>query len=321
MSCGELFVNLGGGGSTPPNGMLQTDAAINGSLQVVKDNLGNSSALNISTTTLSVTQASNSGIPIIKTSNGSGFNGDYSQLRLYSANGGLIVMSTSSLAFGGSGAYALLSWVVNTSLTLGDNIVINASGVSLGGGTITQNGALTIKGAGSNILSLRDSSNVEKLSVDNSGNVSGNTINATDTALGLRVGSVTVIDRGSGVRINNASGTQNVGIYYNSGTLGLQLNGSTGLLQFQGATSSFPALKRSSAILQTKLADDSAFAVHEVLSILTQKPTNSNAQKIKFGDKSPITDGALVVLGFDAQWEVEINGSSYWFAGKTSAFA
>ena len=34
-----------------------------------------------------------------------------------------------------------------------------------------------------------------------------------------------------------------------------------GLLQFGGTTSSFPALKRSSAILQVRLADDSAFAL------------------------------------------------------------
>jgi hypothetical protein len=33
-------------------------------------------------------------------------------------------------------------------------------------------------------------------------------------------------------------------------------------LQFGGTTSSFPALKRNSAVLETKLADDSAYAQH-----------------------------------------------------------
>jgi hypothetical protein len=38
-----------------------------------------------------------------------------------------------------------------------------------------------------------------------------------------------------------------------------------GLLQFGGTTASFPALKRNAAILETKLADDSAYAQHNVL--------------------------------------------------------
>lgn len=41
------------------------------------------------------------------------------------------------------------------------------------------------------------------------------------------------------------------------------------LLQFGGTTSSFPALKRSSATLEVKLADDSAYAVAKVASLQT----------------------------------------------------
>lgn len=39
-----------------------------------------------------------------------------------------------------------------------------------------------------------------------------------------------------------------------------------GRLQFGGTTSSFPALKRSSTVVETKLADDSAYAQHAALS-------------------------------------------------------
>ena len=45
---------------------------------------------------------------------------------------------------------------------------------------------------------------------------------------------------------------------------------SFGRLQFGGTTSSFPSLKRNGAILETKLADDSAYARHDVLSVYSQ---------------------------------------------------
>lgn len=44
-------------------------------------------------------------------------------------------------------------------------------------------------------------------------------------------------------------------------------------LQFGGTTSSFPSLKRSSAILQARLADDSAFTDIQVSSIITKQTT------------------------------------------------
>ena len=43
----------------------------------------------------------------------------------------------------------------------------------------------------------------------------------------------------------------------------LQIN-TSGLIQFHGTTSSFPAIKRSSTILQARLADDSAYTDLEV---------------------------------------------------------
>jgi hypothetical protein len=53
------------------------------------------------------------------------------------------------------------------------------------------------------------------------------------------------------IRAGSADG---IGILYNSGETGFSL------LQFGGTTTSFPALKRSSALIQARLADDSDFA-------------------------------------------------------------
>lgn len=39
--CESLFVNLGGGGGSIANGILQTPLALSASLQIVQDNLGN----------------------------------------------------------------------------------------------------------------------------------------------------------------------------------------------------------------------------------------------------------------------------------------
>jgi hypothetical protein len=52
-------------------------------------------------------------------------------------------------------------------------------------------------------------------------------------------------------------------LYYSDGTQWVQILAPT-LLKFMGSTSSFPALKRSSAILQARLADDTAYTDIEV---------------------------------------------------------
>ena len=57
-----------------------------------------------------------------------------------------------------------------------------------------------------------------------------------------------------------AGGTVNNFALYSNSTAPMQIGG---LFQFLGDTSSFPALKRSSAILQARLADDSAYAYFE----------------------------------------------------------
>lgn len=94
---------------------------------------------------------------------------------------------------------------------------------------------------------------------------SGYSGSSTDDA----AGGSRILASGSGglaLRASHASGT--IRFYTGSterldiGTTGNVLIG-TGLLQFLGATASFPALKRSTTTLQARLADDSAYAGFE----------------------------------------------------------
>lgn len=119
---------------------------------------------------------------------------------------------------------------------------LSTAAASLGSGTITSNGVLTIKGAGANILSLRDSSDVEKVSISNAG---------------LATFASSVATSG------------NFNLYNNWATLSATANGkmvlfdNTGVswsaLQLGGTTSAFPAIKRNAAAIDFRLADDSAY--------------------------------------------------------------
>lgn len=186
MSCGELFVNLGGGGSTPPDGMLQTAVAINGSLQVVKDNLGNSSTLNISTTLSQF--ISNGSNDILKLTDSSGIIG----IRNYITSGSVTTIKlgrltdTTIAAYlshnNGNGDFTITQGYNGANIKLivdTNSLSVSNTGVNIGSGTITNNGLLTIKGSGSNILSFRDSSNVEKASVSNTGAINSTSIDTT----------------------------------------------------------------------------------------------------------------------------------------------
>jgi hypothetical protein len=86
-----------------------------------------------------------------------------------------------------------------------------------------------------------------------------------------------------------------------------------GLLQFGGTTSSFPALKRSSASLICRLADDSANAAFEALSLKTGAPTGGTSGTWKLGvaaTVSPTSPNRTI--------EVDIGGTIYYIAAKTT---
>jgi hypothetical protein len=230
MSCGELFVNLGGGGSTPPNGMLQTTAALSGSLQVVKDNLGNSSTLSLST------QSLQSSSPFVY--NGSSQQSGFNILSNAAGSGVGYNIQSYGTVYAGS-KIVLYGQTIESDYANGLNIgTVNS--------TVTNNGKLTIKGSGGNLLSLRDSSNVEKVYIADNGFIYGNYISITGGILGTQY-----VGFAQGTRISeNANGTL---LFRNSSSTSF-------FAQFGGDTSSFPAIKRNGAAIDFRLADDSGYA-------------------------------------------------------------
>jgi hypothetical protein len=86
---------------------------------------------------LTVASPSNTGSPKIRVGT-SGFNNDFNQLRMYAAGSLALAIQSNSITFAGSGAYAQMSWVINTSLSLSTNdsqVFMNAQGTSFGKGS------------------------------------------------------------------------------------------------------------------------------------------------------------------------------------------
>lgn len=84
-------------------------------------------------------------------------------------------------------------------------------------------------------------------------------------------------------------------------------------LQFGGTTSSFPALKRSSATLICRLADDSANAAFESASVRTDAPTGGTAATWKLGTVASVNPTSP-----NRTIEVEIGGVTYYLHAKTT---
>lgn len=96
-------------------------------------------------------------------------------------------------------------------------------------------------------------------------------MSALRTMAGLVVG--TNVQAYNAATLFGALGATDNALLRADGTGGVTAQGSSvyisdaGLLQLGGTTSSFPALKRSSAIVQARLADDSAYAAMAALSL------------------------------------------------------
>jgi hypothetical protein len=84
-------------------------------------------------------------------------------------------------------------------------------------------------------------------------------------------------------------------------------------LQFGGATSSFPALKRSSTSLIVRLADDTANAALESASLKTDAPTGGTAATWKLGTVATVTPTLQ-----NRTIEVDIGGTIYYISAKTT---
>jgi hypothetical protein len=255
--CGSLFVNLGGGGGgTIADGVLQTPTALTNSLQIVKDNLGNNSAAQLSKLGFRVNDGTNDIIDFLS-----------AQIRAYRT-------------------------------------------IEIGQGSLTNNGFLTVKGAGSNIASFRDSSNVEVAFITNSGQIT--TPDARISYLQLNGGTFYINGRGY---INFPS--DGITLFSNDA-----LNGYT-RQQFGGSTSSFPAFSFTNT-LPTIAAKDATgtnlipFSAEHFTSENLSSGTLTTARSMQFGDKGTISDVGLSALGLTAQIAVEHNGSVYYIPCSTS---
>lgn len=160
--CNPLFISFFGG--SVPDGTLQTASALSTTLQVVKDNLGNSSGLQLSTNSIVL---------------GTNTTNNYLTLKDYYVGGyyGIFQRANTSTNFaflfstGGDELYIQAQTTVN----FWRNGVIaglyNSQGwlVSAGTSAASQNGAFTIRGTGGNIQSWRSSANVEQGTISNTG--------------------------------------------------------------------------------------------------------------------------------------------------------
>ena len=84
-------------------------------------------------------------------------------------------------------------------------------------------------------------------------------------------------------------------------------------LQFGGTTSSFPAIKRSSASLIVRLADDTANAALESASLKTDAPTGGTAATWKLGTVATVSPTSP-----NRTIEVDIGGTIYYISAKTT---
>jgi hypothetical protein len=187
---------------------------------------------------------------------------------------------------------------------------LSTDSVTFGTGTLTPNGVLTVKGAGSNIASFRDSSNVEQSYITNAGSI------------------ITQAE----VRADYYQANGSVGFYFNSKgnftspsdgvfTFFNLANNGFDRLQMGGTTSSYPAIAATNtpAALAAKDATGTnliPFSAEDFTSANLSAGTLTTARPMQFGDKGTVTTGND--LGLDAQIAVEHNGAVYYIPCSTS---
>jgi hypothetical protein len=143
------------------------------------------------------------------------------------------------------------------------------------------------------------------------------TISATTSTITLPDSSTLNTGTGGVVRlryINDPSNLISFFDFYNTAGLATFALGATnGRMNFGGTTSSFPALKRSSASLIVRLADDTANAALESASLKTDAPTGGTAATWKLGTVASVTPTLQ-----NRTIEVDIGGTIYYISAKTT---
>jgi hypothetical protein len=188
--------------------------------------------------------------------------------------------------------------------TAGNNsaLKIATATIQIGSGTITQNGVLTVKGSGGNIVNFRNSSNVECLSLDNTGLlVTTNTISAPD--FNLNAGQ-RAISSGTAIILLTNNG------YNNFDRLVLGTNDVNGISIAKSGTNMRFALGNNSALT-------SIFSKDYTSDNLTAG-TLTTARPMRFGDRATITEAGFIALGLNRQIAIEHNGVVYYIPVSTT---
>jgi hypothetical protein len=206
--CGSLFVNLGGGGGGTVNtGVLQIAGGVplDATLRFVEDQAGTDSILKLSTTKASFTPTGASELTIQADTTLTDYTALYfgAGYKIMSKSGGSIFLNFDS------------GIVFANGLSGGGGI--NTSGFYIGSGTVTQNGALTVKSAGANIASYRNSSNVEVSTITGAGNITGlDFLSANLTAGSLTTARVfRVGDKGTITTLNDLGLNAQIAVEHN----------------------------------------------------------------------------------------------------------
>lgn len=116
---------------------------------------------------------------------------------------------------------------------------------------------------------------------------------------------------GFGFQSNGSIASQGNGIFilFNSTASGFDR------LQFGGTSSSFPALKRSSAVLQVRLADDSADAQLDVGVLRINQTPAANGSAA-----TTISNGADSATNLGHQLTLNMNGTTYYIPCGSVSF-
>jgi hypothetical protein len=289
--CGSLFVNLGGGGGTVNTGVLQIagGVALDSTLRFVEDQNGTDSVLKLSTDKIQFDFATYGGLIFDSK--------QYAEGAIWSDK---ITPDIYNFGFACDGNFTYVNAQSSIGLTLGGaggKFELNSNGINIGGGT--QNGALTVKGAGANIVSFRNSSNAETIYFGENGTgyftngiVSSNTIRTPDL--------------------------QTSNIYANNAVYNMVLHNFT-QISF-GTTTDFPAIVATNTTpsLAAKDATNTnliPFSAEDFKSANLSAGTLNTARPMQFGDKGTVTTGND--LGLDAQIAVEHNGNVYYIPCST----
>lgn len=185
-------------------------------------------------------------------------------------------------------------------------IAVSTSAVTFGTGTITSNGVVTIKGAGANVVSFRNVSNVEIASIVNAGHIQGTADVLTSSATGQFKINDTKLGRGGADGIfqmmNNAENDFTRLIF--------GANSATGVSIRKSGTGIIFSLGNASA--------NASVAAKDYTSDNLSAGTLNTARPIKFGDRGAVTEASYVAMGLNTQIAVELNGTVYYIPAASA---